>query len=406
MSTFRPSQYRLADSQFAVPDDLNFVIPALDLAIPIHPLFGPAMFRGLTTTQYNRLELPLRLATKMLYDFRAAFWIVTMMDGSLHEIDPWDNISNEIPARLLSTNLLDGKRLMRRTRPAPGTPAGDAAFYANMRRRSREILDNLTETLSEIKVASPGADGNFTRDSLYGLGSNASRNFPAAPSYQVDITLKEKTAFDFQHYPNDPFGTLSYHSRLARTLVHEIGHVVSTAAHGDRAMRNGDVFYNNYLCNEAGYNLEMILFGGLNHLAEMPRYYSNSPEQFTTLALEYPSKRFLNLYASAGDPIDQRLTMDRYFAASRFPMRFLVAMFTERFWRVDVPRMAGAIRPTPAATWIFATMEAGESFISESGYQIVVNATKTVPCSIADPTLSVRVQNKFRSIIAQDPNRP
>lgn len=399
----RRSLHRLRDSEFALLDDPARGSTTPNLTNAILPIFGRDKFKGLSNTEYRSLDPALRLASRLLLDDRAAQYITTIMDGSLHSIDENDRLSPEIDVFLLCSITLENVRLVRCPRPV----SGGTGFWVDdtMRVRSREILQNLAGYLEEFVCSEEGTESSWTTLSGAVASAETLATFPYGPDRQFEIHLGHTTTWTSLRYPKNSKLALGFHFGLASSLVHEVAHVLSRATHD---WRPEDVFFYNSSCNEAGYNLETVLFGGVTSIDNLIAYLTpdlvvDPPSgPAVPLRIEYPSRKFVTLYAGVQRPVGLRQIPDRFRVVTRIPWAFLASMFTEAFWPMSYgPFDPGPIQPENLCKWVFYDVKVGDRYVSEAGRTMIAENARTVPCSLLDISLPLRVQRELRRIVSQ-----
>lgn len=355
-------------------------------------------FIGIDSLPWRSFEVSLKLASRLLLDDRATRYITTMVDGGLYPTGAGNQTfaGYDLAPLLLQGGPLGNQRLVRCSRQGPNAPVTDA-----MRRRSREILRDLAEVIHGIEIVAPNMNGDFTGLTQRPMTARGRQIFPAAPSREIGIWLKHNTAWNIERYP--PFSDITrvHQFVLARTLVHEVAHVLSNAVHGHRIE---DVFYEDEPCNEAGFNLDNALFGGNLQFDDLVPSLVNIPTTgMCPYRLQYPDRNLIARYkAILNNPdIAERQTTDKYTIITRIPCVFLASMFTESFWRDQVPGMAaGPIEPTPSHRWIVHFVLAGEWMMTEQGLVQAISGGFCT-CVWDDGSLPPRVKNQLRSIAAQ-----
>lgn len=373
------------DSEFAnMPDPMD------DLAIPdlnndIHPLFGPDMFQSWSDVGYAMLQLPLRLASRMLLDQRYTEYVETVTNGSLHCFGEDGQLSPEIPIAHLAE--FGEYRLVRRGRTPPGLPMPTARYQ-----KCQELLRDLVGTLDGIVLADANmSTGAMTTPTDIAPSTSTLSKFPDSP-YKTQINLSEDLALSFMDHLENSARALGCHYLLARSLVHEIAHVLNVAIHGDREA----VFYNDSGCNESGFDMDMVVFGGIAGIEDLGIWMGHPKFGQQTWAMvsdEYPRKELVDLYIKAGQPMGIRCELDDYYMTSRIPWRFVASMFTTNFWDNVVPTMTGRpIQPDLVLTWAVRQVEPGEKYINAEGIVVDPATRRTAPCSLLDPSLPARVR--------------
>ncbi|CZT23161.1 uncharacterized protein RCC_08871 [Ramularia collo-cygni] len=385
---YQPSLYKLKDSAFALlVDDVNGVVPAADLPNYIHPLFNRYKFLRHSDAEYRELNMALRLASRMLLDDRAAYFITTMVDGSLHIMNDDGTPGQEINPHDLVTHNFDAKRLIRCARRIANPGSTEPFISESMRVRSREILKDLDPVLSEIIVEPPNATGDDSTHFRFSTGSRG----------EADIYLRNSTAFSHRRYNGDSNAARAYQAHCARTLVHEIAHVVSGGAHGRRSTQE-DVFFEGLCSNEAGFNLETLLFGGIVDIQGLAEFLPGSNDGGNVLK-EFPDPRIIRGYQPPLEEILLRWPTDKYIRVTRVPWSFISSMFTQRFWNQDVPAFGmGPIQPSLAPSWYFVDVFPGDITISEEGKVTTCMTSGTMPGATCDSTLPLRVREGLRDI--------
>lgn len=385
---------RLEDSDFAkfpVSSD-GSLIP--DLVNDIHPLLQRSKFEPeMSEYAYSLLEAPLKLASRMLMDDRAVHYIVTLTDGRLHSIDSNNNIRPEISPDFLLDDSIDEVRLIRCPRSSRVT--------ASMRERSKAILMNLVPALDDIYISAQISDDDRTFYTNTEMPEDVLRSFPAATTRKLEITLSDSTIWGFLSHEEHSFARLAFHHGMARTLVHEIIHVLSCAVHGFRSLSRNDVFVEGYNLNEVGLNIETALFGGFIGFDSLRLYCPQLSEVGEVpLLTRYPCQKFLNLYEEDGLPIRQRWPLNRYHMVSRIPWSFLASMFTEHFWTKDITAMRdGPIQPPRLCSWIYAAKRTGETWRTHTGYSAINGTGGSMPCRADDMSLPQQVKDDFSKIV-------
>lgn len=395
MASITP-RLRFADSEFARFLDPPTATVTPNLSNTIHPLFQRTMFTSLSDAEYALLQNPLKLATRMLYDDRATKFILGMAEGSLHYLFP----NGVIGPAISPLPPLQNFRLLRRSRPPIGPLIPGSQVTLLMKLQAQIILQNLVSTLDRIEVVGIGANGNKTSFSTTPTDASGRAFFLATASYKSMIKLEYYRVWDFSFEQNNSVAQLACHHHLARTLVHEISHVLSVAAHGARGMSSSDVFLDGDLLNEAGFNLERALFGGIISEYDLADYLPNqSATAWGPFLNEYPTQRYIDLYKAANLTIDQLRPFDKFFTMSRISWAFLASMFTEEFWIRDAPVMDfGPIQPSTMRSWVWQVAKQGEVVMDPSGSNVLVFANGRKPCHMNDPRISTSVKEKLNAI--------
>lgn len=395
-------------SDFAnLADDRLVDHPKPDLSNEIHPLFSYDKFPGVSEEGYRMLELTLRLASKILEDDRMVEYVVTNTDGSLHlDHDVGSKPGKEynfaeIDAQeIKSEGGLPTTRLLRYPRTATKTVTGVSTAQVwvtdNMRQRSKETLLHLTEILERIDVVEMFGEGRTDSTDTV-LSDSAKRYFPRALS--AKITFAQSTVGAFMQYenPHDPLA-LAEQYILARSFVHELAHVLLKAVNGERLE---EVYYKDSVIAEAGFDLENALFGGVAAMHQMGEY-TEHPKDLTGQAVVqelYPSGRLTKQYAGNDASVGQRAQLDDFCVMQRIPWSFMANMFTERFWKEDVPRMGSApIQPSKKYRWVVKLVMPGEDYVLKDGQTSTAEAPMILTCDPSDQSLPVRVQDVLKKI--------
>lgn len=342
--------------------------------------------------------MALRLASRLLRDDRSSEYIHTMSDGPLYEFHPDHSIGARIPEGMEMSSYANSR--LTRHKPnstAPNAP-GSRISYA-VRHRSRQILHSLTDVLDAVEIAQDPDATDCTGLSHQLASSNVLGVFPNIPKgRKIRIVLSQHTAFTPVIWQKDSALSLTRQVGLAVCLVHEVAHVLNMAIQGERALFGRDYFYQDACCNEAGFNLENILFGGiltfrrLQRIVGHPIFVHADTADEDPLLESYPSAHVYDEYVTPthtmmhcnSPPSDCRLI-------ARFPRQFASSLFTENFWtRHHAARRNGQIQPSALDCWVFKDVKAGESYIDQSGLTIQVAIRTTVPCSLLDPNLPTK----------------
>lgn len=386
------------NTTFATLGDPSTGSTSANLSNEILEIFMWGKFIGTDWYPWRSLDIPLKLASRLLLDDRATRYITTMVDGSLYPIGAGNQTlaGYDLAPLLLQGVPLDSQRLVRCSRQDPNAPVTNA-----MRRRSREIPRDLAHVFYRTEIVAPNMKGDFTGLTPRPMTARGRQLFPKAPSREIGIWLNHDTAWSSQQYaPNSNIARV-HQFVLARTLVHEVAHVLSMAVHGHRIE---DVFYEDEPCNEAGFNLDNALFGGNLHFNDLVPLLVNFPSTgMFPYRLQYPDRDLIARYKALVNTADiaERQITDKYTFITRIPCVFLASMFTESFWRDQVPGMAGGpIEPTPSHRWIVHFVLVGEWMMTEQGLDQATSGGFW-PCVWDDGSLPPRVKNELRSIAAQ-----
>ncbi|CZT16702.1 uncharacterized protein RCC_02537 [Ramularia collo-cygni] len=399
--------------QYCCSDFANFLNdllaehPKPDLKNDIHPLLTYDKFPMISEEGYRMLELTLRLATKMLEDDRTVEYVVTTVDGSLHldhdvaskpgrevtyaEIDAQPNAKDA--AGISTTRLL---RYPRARLVANDQLTAPVWVTDDMRQRARDILRTLAEVLERIDVVDMFGEGR-TNTTNGILSPAAQKMFPRGQ--MAKITFSQTTIGAFLQYkdPHCP-QALAEQYILARSFVHELAHVLSQAVNG---ARQEEVYYKDCVLAEAGFDLENALFGGIASMHQMGEY-TEHPKDLTGQAVIqelYPTGRLSKQYAGNGASVGQRAELDEFCTVQRIPWLFMTTMFTEKFWREDVPNMgSGPIQPKKKVRWVIKLVLPGEEVLLQDGNQMMADAPMIITCSPTDRSLPIRVQEVLKGI--------
>lgn len=356
----------------------------------IHELFEEDMFPGLTTPEYLQLELPLRLASRMLTDQRVVEYIVTCTDGSLHDDHP-RGFAPE-PERSLTdvvavekNNAGSNPPLLRYPRTLATQSSSTPRVSDDMRARSAEILANLKRTLRQISVRDID-DAGFTKAARNHLSDRSKTDFPNSCLRQIIVTLSYRRVFRFQEYEEGSAQFLACHYITARILVHEIAHVLNRAANG---WRKEEVFYKDECCNESGLALEQALFGGIAQFRSMELFTEHDREEEAVVSEQWPGRQMFDTYNSPGTnilPLQQRWPLEEWSIMTRIPLLFITSMFTDLFWDRDVPlRGDGPIEPSPKLQWLTKLAQPGDEYVDSVGNTVTaVDEDTVVTCSIKE----------------------
>ena len=128
--------------------------------------------------------------------------------------------------------------------------------------------------------------------------------------------------------------------RVARLLLHEMGHSIMRAGAG-RA--NKEFCFMGSSAAEAGFELESQVFGGcrliLNH-------------QNLSMAADWPSRDITELYRKT----TKRISTDRIVHAGmyrRVPFQFVADLFTQKFWKKLTKQSDQSLVPPTVGAWCF-----------------------------------------------------
>lgn len=390
----------VGNSEFALLDETMYGEIHPDLTNEILPILGRDKFTNITDDHYVALDPVLRLTSRMLLSLHATGFITTMTDGALHIIDGDGHLGAEIdPSELIGTGLEDVHLVRRRKSREPGVLLEFEAA-AKRQLRSREILDNLVDAIDQIEIFDPYTNLNRVAVSTVAAPSQLLSNFPAAPKYMLKIELSYDESGNYQHEPDQPWVELNYFFVFARNLLHELGHVMDIVSNGGRGEA---VFLHDECTNEAGFNLEKALFGGVYSVVNLGEYVQQpSPSNTTvaTLRTSYPTREFIRTYEKPGEsPILSRWPVERYYTVTRIPRSIICSMFTEHFWINEVPQMRScSIRPSQLSRWIFIDVKAGETYVDDRGFEVIAKSDGGRLCSLRDPTLPDAVQEELLKI--------
>lgn len=399
-------QLEYGDSPFALYDDRIDGYSGPDLANSIHPLFHKNKFININNASYQELDMPLRLASKLLEDDRAAEYIVTLVDGPLHYLSEYTGkIEAQVPDGL-DLRVISDLPLIRLQPAIVVAHSSDA-----IRQRSREILLHLVKALDSIQLANSDA-GDLTQLSPYPMPNDLDSIFHrSANGNTLWIHLSNQSARSHRSHPANSVLAMVQHAHLAFVLVHEVMHVLSAATHGDRGTGGCDMWCEPHICNEVGFNLELALFGGINNfepLSEIPGHpirISKADTDSAPIMIQYPAQRWIDSYAALPNAprIYTRVNFDGYHRFTRVPRLFLANMFTEDFWNTYVPTLGLApIRPdqsaAPPARWIFKDVKQNEVYKSATNIDMRARVGKTVACTRYDKTLPKWVMDELTDI--------
>lgn len=367
-----------------------------DLANEIHPLFGRDKFKNLTDAEYKRLEPALRLASRMFLNDRMAYFIDTLSAGTLHALN---DRGEEVYEELDTSSLSDDNVLLNRRSTLPPPPL-DGKITAALRRRASEVPKALTGTLDGIYISAPGVQGSATSMTDIATTQENLLAFPHAPKQACKITLSFETTWGLIKIPRSTAADLVNHFLLACTLAHEVGHLLSAACNG---WRHAEVFYNNDCCNESGFSLDMALFGGSYYAVSLDDYLGDPTFGSETAIIRVESPTQCMVDDSNSVPgvqnISQRWALGKHEYITCIPFQFVCSMFTEDFWTHDVPKMESTpIQPFQMCRWIFQHVEPGESYMDDSRITVVSALDASVPCTLRDIELPLKVHDQLRRI--------
>lgn len=370
------------NSDFANKADITDGWRTPDLSNAIHPLFAASKFPQLDAAQYAQMHLPLKLASRMLDDDRAVKYVLTMEDGYLHLIQNNLKSTRLTSERLQKNSIRSNARLMRCSRLAPG-----ASLTPTDRIQARTVLEQLANTLEGYRTHDPVATGQpyeftkfcdtikmdpTTRD-FFPLGEQGLKSY---------ISIQHDTMFGFLDYPVGCFSLVKCYL-LARVLVHELAHVLHQSCFG---IREEAVFYEESIHNEAGFELEVALFGSITQLdSAKPWVVGSRPDDVILTMWEYPSTIYVQVYDKPETTrIVMRQNMDDYATIQRMPSTFAANMFNDKFWNDEVPSMVGPICPTDPYSWLIKLIRSGQSYTDRSGGVVVADSDCLEPCSFSD----------------------
>lgn len=406
-STLFDDRFAYRKSEFAcMPDSMYGTIVA-DLSNNIHPLFARNKFVGLTNAEYDQLEMPLKLASRMLGNERVARLVVTMTEGDLCRILPDGSTTQSkrnpqtlatVPLTTLSMDSLQSTPLVRQRRRTMA--------FSDMKTRSDEILLQLAGMLDRIQVDHSSDPSDYTEATTNAPQTSVLQNFPAAKGCMALMNLRRSTVWTFRNYTEHSLLRLVYQFELAKTIVHEMAHVLTIAIHGPR---HDEVWYDTACCNEIGFEIELALFGGIIDMMDIGQFRGNNapPTPVQVLVREqYPAQRFIQMYANSttSPKISNRCAIDKYSVVDRIPFQFVASMFEERFWIEEVPRMGtGPIQPTELYSWVIygitGEKDVDDTYINGSGTTIRVTTATKVACSLRDPSYPQRVRDALQIIM-------
>lgn len=398
-------EYCCSDFRTLAEDDAA-ANTAPDLSNPIHPLFERAKFTNLTDAGYDALKWPLKLASRILRDQRAMEFIVTTMDGSLHN----DHPREEDPGPERSWEELDAcepnsekptTRLLRYPRPADLVKRADPV--AHIRYRATAILQHLANVLESIEIGKIDSAGTTMIYPTEEIPLVSRWMFPRAG--KADMVLSsDKVCWEFDP-AEEPLANLMNSYQTARVIVHEIAHVLNKSVNGDR---KEEVFHGNSCCDEAGYAFEKVVFGGIAGIHDLNLSYTEHEIPGEALiSVSYPNQHHIKLHGT-DSPIAQRWYLDEWITSTRIPWHFIARMFTDKFWAEEVPLMVGPIQPQPddRFRWLTKFVQRGETFVTSDGSTATATKSNTVvTCSTYDPDLPTRVGWVYRDIIQSQDRR-
>lgn len=356
----------------------------------IHELFDERMFPGLTTKEYSQLELPLKLASRMLTDQRVVEYIVTCTDGSLHNDHPRDavpgpklNIAETMAAEKSSSGV--NPPLLRYPRTLPDQTYTTPRVTDTMRVRSQEILKSLKRTLRQISVRDVDEAGSTRMLRSQPLSPRTLAKFPNSGGCKLIVTLSREKVFEFSDHDENSAKYLASHYLMARILVHEISHVLNRAVSG---WRPEEVFYQNECCNESGFALEQALFGGFAQFRDMEMFTEHGRKEEAVISEAWPTKGMVEHYNAPGSinqSFQRRWGVDEWSTATRIPWSFIADMFTDIFWEQTVLLMGdGPIEPCPKLSWLTKVVQPGDIFVNSVGNYVMAGDIAVVTCSPND----------------------
>lgn len=380
----------------------------------IHEVFDRDMFPGLTSQDYAQLDLPLRLASRMLNDRRVVEYIVTCTDGSLHDDHPREsapgpelNIAEVMAAEKSSAG--PNPPLLRYPRTSPNATDPAPLVSNTTHLRSQEILTSLKLTLKQISIREISDAGTTRTLTKQPLPPQTLKLFPNSCGSKILLTLSYDKTFGFLECPPNSAACLASHYILARILVHEIAHVLNRAVNGWRAE---EVFYKNECCNESGSALEQALFGGFVQFRDLGMFSEHGrseAEQEVVISEGWPTRRMVENYNASGanvQSLGQRWEVEEWVTATRIPWSFIQGMFTDRFWEQVVPTLGeGPIEPSPKVSWLTKVVMAGERYVNSLGESVTATEVTVVTCSPLEE-LSEQTRLALDAIVdAQDARR-
>ena len=354
---------------------------SVDLNNPIHPIFRRENFsKEIRQRHYKWMEQSLRLASHLLESNALVPYLNTMFDGEVRngrgEIVPLSEIDQVNP---------DGSITWGWDASISPKPGQDEV-NPETKQRAKEILERMAEMVTFDLI--PDDESDFASGGAQRvegpLPSHIHRWFPRGCRTSIRLLrwkegspcgVDNLTFFSrfeaglVKDYPYDQqLGAdemLMMRFYMAQTLVHEVGHALSKAAHGFRS----ELFYRDGRVAEAGFDVEKLLFGG-ETMVRPPWEIPDACEKGNTeshdriiVMREWPSPTVYEDYAAAGTPLAMRSSSIRsYEIIWRIPLSYIESLFTNEFWNGQAKKLRGQSQyPPKVGSWHFwANVEESE----------------------------------------------
>ena len=356
-------------ASFSTFQDAELTKPA-DLQNPIHPIFARENFS--VNFDWDAIEMPLRLASRLLEsNALVPFWNI-LADGELQDLDGK-------PTTWAELDTIDSEGQITNHKFRRCFKSGQDEVNDENGKIAKEMLELFAGMVVFGVEPDPEYKGAYTdlvRGVLYRQqaqafprGCRSVIRFPWETCERLSLLTRLKKALSDEDYARvvAPWDLLLDQISFAKTIVHELAHAINLASCGHRS---SEPFIMDSDISEIGLELERTLFGGSvgdSHSHGLNRWLrehycddarERKASRFAAL-LELPSHA-LNLAYQKGPRtcFGIRNKGREYDVVWRISFAWLESLFTTKFWE-EVGNESNALHPPRLGGWIFTAVPGG-----------------------------------------------